>query len=289
MTTPSQNAVPLLLQSGSSHQIPSKSDPRGRIFAEDSGARSDGLTLVCVPGIGDVRTSFRFIAKSLQDQHRIIVTDIRGFGDSHAFSKFTPEDVAEDMKSVMEYFKLESGVVLVTNSLSTGSAAIVATEGNPALKGIIMLGPIVRDLPGDKYFRPISNCLFVWPWGPLLWTSYYKGLYKRKVRPVGFDDHVSHISSSLRRPNALWSIGAFARAPKANVAAHLNRVRVPALAILGDADPDYPDPAAEEAFLRATVGGGRLTTLMLRGVGHYPHVEAADEVLPAVRDFLAAL
>jgi pimeloyl-ACP methyl ester carboxylesterase len=149
------------------------------------------LTLICVPGIGDVRTSFRFLAKSFQDKHRIIVTDIRGFGDSHAFSKFTPEDVADDMKCIMEYFELQSGVVLVTNSLSTGSAAIVATEENPAVKAIILLAPIVRDLPADKYFRPVSHCLFVWPWGTPLWTSYYKGLYKRKVNPADFDDHIA--------------------------------------------------------------------------------------------------
>ena len=120
-------------------------------------------------------------------------------------------------------------------------------------------------------------------------NAYLRYKTDTQVRPAGFDAHVAHIAASLRRPNALRSIGAFARAPKANVAAHLPRIRVPVLAVLGDADPDYPDPAAEEAFLRAAVGGGRLTTVMLRGVGHYPHVEAPDEALPAVRDFLAAL
>jgi hypothetical protein len=91
----------------------------------------------------------------------------------------------------MEYFELQSGVVLVTNSLSTGSAAIVATEETPAVKAIILLAPIVRDLPADKYFRPVSHCLFVWPWGTPLWTCYYKGLYKRKVNPADFDDHIA--------------------------------------------------------------------------------------------------
>ena len=289
MATISQLVVPLVLSSGTPHQIPSRSDPRGLIFAEDSGVRNSGFTLICVPGIGDVRTSFRFIGKTFQDSHRIIVTDIRGFGDSHSFSKFSPEDVAEDMKCVMEYFKLEAGVVFVTNSLSTGSAVIVATEGSPAVKGIVLLGPILRDLPADKYFRPISHCLFAWPWGAPLWSSYYKGLFKRRVRPVGFDEHASHIRAALRRPGALRSVGAFARAPKRGVEARLPRVRVPALAVFGDSDPDYPDAAAEEAWLKAAMAGGRLTTVMLKEVGHYPHVEAAEEALAAVRDFLASL
>ena len=219
----------------------------------------------------------------------MVVTDIRGFGDSHSFTAFSPEDVADDMKSVMDYLKLDSGVVFVTNSLSTGSAMILATEGNPAVKGAVLLGPIVRDLPADKYFRPISHCLFAWPWGSPLWKSYYRSLFKRKVRPAGFDEHVSHIDASLRRPGALGSIGRFARAPKANVAAHLARVRVPVLAIFGDSDPDYPSPAAEEAWLKAAVPGPGLRTLLLRGVGHYPHVEAADECVAAVREFLASL
>jgi pimeloyl-ACP methyl ester carboxylesterase len=210
-------------------------------------------------------------------------------GDSQLFSKFTPEDVADDIRTVIDHLKLDSGVIVVSNSLSTGSAMILAAEGHPSVKGVVMLSPIVRDLPGDKYFRPISHCLFTWPWGAPLWKSYYTSLYKRKVRPEGFDDHVQNITASITKANSLWSIGKFARASKTNVEAHLRRVQVPALAVFGDSDPDYPNAAGEEAWLKTVVTSGRLQSVLLKNVGHYPHVEAAEETNAAIREFISSL
>ena len=166
---------------------------------------------------------------------------------------------------------------------------ILAAEGHASVKGLIMLAPIVRDLPGDKYFRPISYCLFAWPWGAPLWKSYYKSLYKRKIRPEGFDNHVKNIGASIRAANPLWSIGKFARASKKNAETHLQRVQVQVLAVFGDSDPDYPNPAEEEAWLNSVVPSGKLTSVLLKGVGHYPHVEAADETISAIRDFISSL
>lgn len=64
----------------------------------------------------------------------------------------------------------------------------------------------------------------------------------------------------------------------------LGRVRAPALVVMGTADPDFADPAAEARFT-ADALGGPAEVLLVGGVGHYPHTEAVEAVAPAVAEF----
>lgn len=59
---------------------------------------------------------------------------------------------------------------------------------------------------------------------------------------------------------------------------------LPALLIWGQDDRIIPATHGEAAHL--ALPGSRLT--VLPGVGHYPHVEAADEVVDAIEEFVMA-
>ena len=63
-------------------------------------------------------------------------------------------------------------------------------------------------------------------------------------------------------------------------------MHAPALVVMGGADPDFPDPAAEARFTADALGGRRDACCMVDGVGHYPQAEAVDEVAPAVAEFV---
>ena len=64
----------------------------------------------------------------------------------------------------------------------------------------------------------------------------------------------------------------------------VRQIRLPVLAIQGEADA-YGTPAQLDALAREAPGP--VQRLLLPGIGHAPHVEAAEAVLAAVRDFTA--
>lgn len=68
----------------------------GRIAYEVQG---DGPLVVCVPGMGDLRAAYRFLAPALIDAgYRVAVMDLRGHGDSDdGFSSYDDAATAGDM------------------------------------------------------------------------------------------------------------------------------------------------------------------------------------------------
>jgi Predicted hydrolases or acyltransferases (alpha/beta hydrolase superfamily) len=89
----------------------------------------------------------------------------------------------------------------------------------------------------------------------------------------------------MGEPARLAAMRAMLRASKADIAARLGELTVPALVVMGADDPDYPDPAAEGEALRGLLGGPTEVALLAEA-GHYPQVERPDETAALVRDFL---
>ena len=72
---------------------------------------------------------------------------------------------------------------------------------------------------------------------------------------------------------------------KAACAARAPEVTAPTLALLGAADPDYPDVEAEAAWLRDAL---HAEALVLPATGHYPHLEDPEGTWGHIARFLAA-
>ncbi len=56
---------------------------------------------------------------------------------------------------------------------------------------------------------------------------------------------------------------------------------MPTLVVMGSADPDFPDPAAEAATIAEATHG---TALVIEGSGHYPQADRPDVVADAIID-----
>jgi pimeloyl-ACP methyl ester carboxylesterase len=63
-------------------------------------------------------------------------------------------------------------------------------------------------------------------------------------------------------------------------------VSAPSLVVMGDRDPDFPDPAGEAAWLANALHG---EVVMVADAGHYPHSQQPAIVTPAVVKFLKAV
>ncbi|MGH7582737.1 MAG: alpha/beta fold hydrolase, partial [Gemmatimonadales bacterium] len=73
------------------------------------------------------------------------------------------------------------------------------------------------------------------------------------------------------------------RTSHAPVEARLSEVHSPTVVIMGERDPDFPDPAAEA---RGVAERLHAEILLVPNAGHYPQTEYPEVVSPAVVGFL---
>jgi predicted alpha/beta hydrolase len=93
------------------------SRPDGSVAYEVAGT---GPLIVCVPGMGDLRASYRFLQPSLLAAgYQVAVMDLRGHGDSDvSFAEYGDEATAGDIA------ELGGPAVIVGNSMAAGSAVL---------------------------------------------------------------------------------------------------------------------------------------------------------------------
>ncbi|KAI8813611.1 Alpha/Beta hydrolase protein [Cladochytrium replicatum] len=272
-----------------------------KIAYEDSG-ESGRPIIFCIPGIGDVRQQYRFLAPKLRDAgYRVVVTDIRGAGESSTDIKTcTVEDQVSDILAVLDAEKITKPVVFVGNSFAAASLSYIAANasaGRPsAVAGVVTIGGFFRPMPADTYFRPISYLLFPKIWGTTSWIAYYRTLYKSP--PADIESHIAALTSSLATDkNRVSAIGEFVRASKAvawDALTTVPGIKAPTFLVMGSGDPDFADPKVEVEFVKKSVIDARgseagVSTLLVEDTGHYPHIERPDVVFEGIESFVKSI
>ena len=99
--------------------------PEGRIGYDVAGA---GSLVVLVPGMGDLRAGYRFLAPALRAAgYRVACTDLRGHGDSDTtFASYGDEETAGDVIALIG--ELGGPAVVVGNSMGAESAVLAAAQ-----------------------------------------------------------------------------------------------------------------------------------------------------------------
>jgi pimeloyl-ACP methyl ester carboxylesterase len=250
----------------------------GRIAYDVQG---EGPLVVCLPGMGDLRQIYRFLAPSLVEAgYRVATMDLRGHGDSDdGFSSYDNIAAGLDVLALIEH--LGGPALIVSNSL-TGGASVLAAANDPAkVAGLAMLGPMVRNGRTNGLMTLVSQLALVKPWGPIAWRAYYRSLYKTR-RPADFADHQRRMTESYRRGDHWRSFVKTSQTNHSPAEARLAEVHTPVLVIMGDRDPDFADPAAEARFLGDELDA---EVLLVPGAGHYPMAEFPEIVNPAIGEF----
>lgn len=254
--------------------------PGGRIAYEVAG---EGPLVVCVPGMGDLRSSYRFLVPALVGAgYRVATMDLRGHGDSDAtFSEY--DDVAAGTDVLALAAELGDGpAVLVGNSMGAGAAAWAAAEAPQLVTALVLIGPFVRNPPVGRGTALTFRLALLRPWGPAAWNAWYARLLPGRA-PADLSAHRARIRESLRRPGHWRAFVATTHTSHAPVEARLSSVTARTLVVMGDRDPDFRDPAAEAAFIADRLSA---RVVMVPGSGHYPHAEYPEIVTPAILDFL---
>lgn len=258
--------------------------PGGRIAYDDVGA---GPLVVMIPGLGDLRGEYRFLAPRVAAAgYRVVTMDLRGHGQSSAgWADYSTTAVGHDVAALVDH--LDAGpAALIGTSMGAGAAVVAAAASPDRTSAVVGIGPFVRDVPLPVSTRVVLavalNLAFVGPWGPAAWGAYYRSLYPSQ-KPGDFSDYTARLVASLKEPGRFAALQAMLRGSKADVEPLLAEVRAPALVVMGTKDPDFPDPAAEARLVAERLRG---EVAMVEGTGHYPHAEVPDIAAPIIIDFL---
>lgn len=253
--------------------------PGGRIAFD---VRGSGPLVVCSPGMGDVRESFRFLVPRLVAAgYRVATVDLRGHGDSDtSFDEHGDVATGGDLLALVHH--LGGPAVLVGNSMSAGAAVWAAAEESGTVSGLVLVGPFVRDVAVNPLLVAAMRVGLLRPWGPRVWSAYYASLYP-SARPEDLAGHRDRIRTSLTRPGAWRAFQATTRTSHAPVAARLDEVEAPVLVVMGTSDPDFPDPEQEARWIAGRLDGD---VQLVADAGHYPHAEFPGLVADRVRVFL---
>jgi pimeloyl-ACP methyl ester carboxylesterase len=256
--------------------------PEGRIGYDVAGA---GPLLVLVPGMGDLRAGYRFLAPALRAAgYRVACTDLRGHGDSDAtFGSYGDEETAGDIVALIA--ELGGPAVVVGNSMAAGSAVIAAARRPELVSGLVLAGPFVRNPAVSTARRILLRAAMARPWAALAWKSYLPKLYAGR-RPDDFDEYRGRVVASLGRPGYARAFSLTTRTSHAPAEALLAQVAVPVLIVMGEQDPDFADPAGEAAWIAQTVPAH---VVMVPEAGHYPQSQRPDVTTDAILRFLTTV
>jgi pimeloyl-ACP methyl ester carboxylesterase len=254
--------------------------PDGRVGYDVAGT---GPLIVLVPGMGDLRAGYRFLAPALRAAgYRVACTDLRGHGDSGAtFPSYGDEETASDIVALIG--ELGGPAVVVGNSMGAGSAVLAAAQRPGLVSGLVLVGPFVRDPAVSLVQRVLLRAAMARPWAALSWKSYLPKLYAGR-RPADFTEYRGQVVAALRRPGYARAFSLTTRTSHASAAARLAEVTAPVLVVMGEQDPDFGDPAAEAAWIAQAL---RAQVVMVPEAGHYPQSQQPDVTAAAVLRFLA--
>ncbi|MBJ7331036.1 MAG: alpha/beta hydrolase [Solirubrobacteraceae bacterium] len=243
----------------------------------------EGALVVLVPGMGDLRATYRFLVPTLLAAgYRVATTDLRGHGDSDTtFSSYGDADVAADIAALVG--ELGGPAVIVGNSLAAGAAVIVAGEHPDLVSALVLVGPFVRNPQGSRFALAMFRVMMAPLWVAAAWKAYLPTLYAGQ-KPADFADYRARVHASVRRPgyNKAFSQTA-TKADHAPAEARLSDVAAPVLVLMGEKDPDFKDPAGEAAWIGETLDA---TVVMVPEAGHYPQSQQPQITSDAVLAFL---
>ena len=255
--------------------------PDGQIAYDDSGGT--GPLVICVPGLGDVRQQYRFLAPRLVAAgFRVVTMDLPGHGESSVdWPAYSPALVGADIVAILRHLGA-SRAFIIGNSMTGGSAVWAAAEDPDHIAGIILIDPFTRVIPTSSFMLAFLRVAAMRPWGPSFWSMYYGSLYK-SAPPADLDSYRIALVANLRQPGRIEATKAMIFASQAPCEARIPDVHAPVLVVMGTRDPDFDDPAAEADWVATHLHGKKL---MVDGAGHYPHVEYPDVVAGAVIGFM---
>ena len=149
----------------------------------------------------------------------------------------------------------------------------------------MLIGPFVRNGKAGAMQRLLQRVAMTTLWAAVAWKSYMPRLYAGR-RPDDFEAFRGRVVASLRLPGHARAFSRITRTSHDPAEARLGDVKAPTMVVMGEQDPDFPDPKAEAEWIADKLHG---EAVMVSESGHYPQSQRPEVTSPAVLRFLATL
>jgi pimeloyl-ACP methyl ester carboxylesterase len=246
----------------------------GKIAYSDYG--STGQAVVMIPGMGALRSEYRYLTPKLSEAgFRGVTLDIRGHGESSVPS------VGSDILTLIDHLSV-GAAHLVGTSKSAGAVVWAATELPKSVRSVVLISPFVHQVKVNPIMKSLFWIMMHNPWKVQAWVSYYNTLYPT-FKPEDFQVYLSQLRNNLSEPGRMKAVNAYGNASLKDVETRLRRLKVPTLVVMGTKDPDFPEPVSEARGVAKDTGG---VIELIEGAGHYPQTEMPEKTNPIIVDFL---
>ncbi len=243
----------------------------GRLAYEVAGA---GPPLLLVHGFSMDRRMWRAMLPDLTARHTVVMTDLRGFGQSD--TPRGPYTHAGDLVGLLDALGI-ARVAVAGLSLGGGVAIELALNHPDRVSALIAIDAILEGFPWTIDWdlkvktRTLDEIRRAWLASELLaWPSRDPVIAEQMTEMVN-----AYSGWHWRNRNPLI------RAERPAMS-RLAEITTPTLALVGERD--HADFRAIATLLAAEISGARLSTLP--GVGHLPPLEAPGAIARAILDFL---
>jgi len=242
-----------------------------------------GELVLMFPGLGALRSEYRFLAPQLREAgYGAVTVDLRGHGDSSVpWEAYDVPSVGGDVLAMIEH--LDAGAPHLIGTSFAGAAVVWAAAERPdRTRSLALINPFAR----AANMSPVMNVLF-WlmmhnPWRARTWVMYYRTLYPTN-KPGDLEDYLARLRENMAEPGRMGAASALAFSSRQPSDDRLERVTAPTLVMMGAKDPDFADPAEEGTYI-AEKTGGKLE--MIDGAGHYPQTEMPEKTASILIEFL---
>ncbi len=245
--------------------------------------RGAGPLILCLPGMGDRRQAYDGVAATLSASgYRVATMDLRGHGESSTgWSVYTQSAIAGDAVALIESLGGDGPVVVIGQSYTPDSAREVAVRMPERVAAVIAVSPWAETPRAAVPVRVLMDLLLRIP---SFWPRYYRSLVRGRV-PAGLATHLSALRAALRRRGGTAAIRAMIDPVSKDAESARTAAAVPALVLMGELDPDFPDPrAAADTYAAGLAGSAEV--VMIPDTGHYPHLQDPAAVSSVIREFL---
>jgi sigma-B regulation protein RsbQ len=248
----------------------------------------DGPAIVFAHGFGCDRNMWRFVAPEFEADHRVVLFDHVGAGDSD-ISSYDREKYgslrgyADDVLEILDALRL-SRVVFVGHSVSAMIGVLAAADQPDLFDRLVLVGPSPRYVDDDGYLggfsRPdIEDLLDSLDSNYLGWSAAMApvivGNPDRPELGVELTNSFCRTDPEIARHFARVTFLSDNRAD-------LARVRIPALVL--QCSDDVIAPTAVGDYVHRELAGS--TLVRLAATGHCPNLSAPEETVAAIKAYL---
>jgi len=254
-----------------------------------------GPVLLLLHGIAGSSRTWRDVIPRLTDRFTVIAPDLTGHGHSEKpVGDYSLGAFASGIRDLLEVLSIDR-VTVIGQSFGGGVAMQLVYQHPERCERLVLVdsGGLGREvswllrlmaLPGSEYVMPVIFPSFVRDWGDNL----FRMIDERGIRLSRITEMWSAYASLAESENRQ----AFARTiksvidPGGQTVSAMDRLYLaspmPALIIWGDRDDIIPVSHAYAAH--QAMPGSRL--VIIEGVGHFPQIEAPEQFVDALVDFI---